>query len=105
MRFDAGNGEREALATDISEGGLHLVTNEVSRVGSRLQIDVELDGTTTRHECEVMWAIRVPDHLRDAMAYGMGVRFLHPPAEWSGRFRKWRATVENPSDLQWSLAD
>jgi hypothetical protein len=94
VRFDAGDGERTAFANDISEGGLHLVTNEVTRVGARLRIEVELDEESTQHECEVMWAIRVPEHLTESMVYGMGLRFLHPPAGWSLRFRRWKESLD-----------
>ena len=94
VTYDAGNGEQSATASDLSESGLHLVTNDVARVGSRIRVEIDLDGESTCHDCEVMWAIRVPDHLKDSMVYGMGLRFLHPPRDWSARFRRWR---ENPA--------
>lgn len=82
--------ELSAFAHDISEGGLHVVTNDVAPVGSRLALEVELGDYSCRHECEVMWAIRVPEHLTGSLVYGMGVRILHPPVDWSRRFRTWK---------------
>jgi len=78
---------------NISETGLCIRTNDVFKVGTRIRLHVEFPQRTIVQSGEVMWAIRVPEHLLESMVCGMGIRFLSPEPGWSEFFRKWKASV------------
>ena len=80
-------------AESVSEGGLHINTNDVLGVGTRLVLRIEFPDRTVLRHGEVTWAIRVPEHLRDEMVCGMGIRFLDPDPEWLEFFRGWRNSL------------
>jgi len=39
---------------------------------------------------EVLWAIRVPEHMASTLICGMGVRFVDTVPDWTDFFRRWR---------------
>jgi uncharacterized protein (TIGR02266 family) len=78
------------FATNISEAGLCIDTNRVYPVGTRLVLQLEFPGHTVRHDGEVAWAIKVPDHLRSAMVCGMGITFIRPDPAWAAFFRRFK---------------
>jgi Tfp pilus assembly protein PilZ len=96
VRFGVGNTDREELCQSISEGGLYIGTNDVYKVGTRLTVKVELPEGTVCHRGEVVWAIKVPEHLRDSMVCGMGISFIDPDPEWPAFFRRWKASMGAP---------
>lgn len=77
-------------ATNVSVAGLCIDTNRVYPVGTRLVLYLEFPGRTIRHDGEVAWAIKVPDHMRDAMVCGMGISFVEPDPAWASFFRSWK---------------
>ena len=82
--------DHEADADALSEAGLHIRTNDVCKVGTRIRLTVELPDGPFEHNGEVMWAIRVPGHLKDSMVYGMGIEFVEPSPAWSVAFENWK---------------
>ena len=93
IRLDVSYGihqpDRKAVADNISEAGLYLNTNDVFGVGTRLVLRIEFPHVSVWHSGEVVWACRVPDHLRDSMMCGMGIRFINPDSTWPAFFREW----------------
>ncbi len=85
-------------AESVSEGGLHISTNDVLGVGTRLVLRIEFPERAVLQLGEVTWAIRVPEHLRDEMVCGMGIRFLDPDPEWTEFFRGWRGSLASSKD-------
>ncbi len=80
-------------AESVSEGGLHINTNDVLAVGTRLVLRIEFPERAVLQKGEVMWAICVPEHLRNEMVCGMGIQFLDPDPKWVTFFRDWRAAL------------
>lgn len=93
VRFGIGNADRESVAANISEGGLHIQTNDILRAGSRIDIEIDFPGRTVSQRGEVMWAIQVPERDRDSMIYGMGIRFVRVEPDWSRFFLQWKKGV------------
>ena len=93
VRYGAASIDRCDTVADISEGGVCIRTNDVYAVGTRLQMLIEFPDRTVHQRGEVMWAIRVPEHLRDSMLHGMGIQFLDPEPGWSAYFRDARAQL------------
>ena len=77
-------------AESVSEGGLHINTNDVLGVGTRLVLRIEFPERAVLQEGEVTWAIRVPEHLRNEMVCGMGIQFVDAGPAWFSLFRRWR---------------
>ena len=94
--FGVGNTDREDRCESISEGGLYISTNDVFKVGMRLIVKIEFPESTVCHRAEVVWAIRVPEHLRESMVCGMGISFIDPGPEWPAFFRRWKAELGAP---------
>ena len=82
-------------AESVSEGGVHINTSELLGVGTRLVLRIEFPDRAVLQRGEVTWAIRVPEHLRDEMVCGMGIRFIDPDTEWLEFFRSWRASLSD----------
>ncbi len=91
ISYGVGTINREAFAESISEAGLHIDTNDVFQVGTRLILRVEFPGRAICHQGEVTWAIHVPPHMSDSMVCGMGIRFVDPDPRWMDFFRQWKA--------------
>lgn len=96
VRFGVDALEHSARSTNISEDGIHLATNVVLEIGQRVQLAIEFGEYTSRQTGEVIWAIQVPEHLTDAMVYGMGIRFVDPDPGWSSVFRQWSEAWRAP---------
>jgi uncharacterized protein (TIGR02266 family) len=90
VRFGFVTADRKAFADNLSEGGLFIRTNAVLPVGSQINIEIELPQRTVQQSGEVMWAIKVPDHQKDILVCGMGIRFLQTDPGWTALFRKLR---------------
>ena len=92
--------DRVDRATCISEHGLYIPTNDIFQVGTRIQLSVEFPDRVVHHGGEVIWAIQVPDRLRDSLVYGMGIRFVEPEAGWFDFFRRWRRDRESTVEAE-----
>jgi uncharacterized protein (TIGR02266 family) len=90
VHYGASGEERSAFAENISEGGMYINTNEVYRVGDRLNLRIEFPEGTLQKRGEVVWAIRAPEHQRDALMCGMGISFADGDPAWPSFFRRWR---------------
>ncbi len=93
VSYGVGSIDSAGCAESLSEGGLHINTNDVLGVGTRLVLRIEFPDKAVVQNGEVTWAIRVPEHLRDEMICGMGIRFLDPDPEWLEFFRAWRDSL------------
>ena len=85
--------DRSAVAENISEGGLYIRTNQVLPVGSQISMEIEFPERTVAHTGEVLWAIRVPEHMAETMVCGMGIRFIDTIPGWSELFARWKSQV------------
>ena len=86
--------DRTDYAFNISEKGLCIRTNKVLKVGTRIRLQIEFPERSVFFIGEVMWAIKVPEHLIDSMVCGMGVRFLNPEPGWGDYYRGWRRSMD-----------
>ena len=82
--------DRSAVAENVSEGGLYIRTNQVLAVGSQIAMEIEFPERTVVHTGEVLWAIRVPEHLAQTMVCGMGIRFVDTVPDWIEFFARWK---------------
>jgi hypothetical protein len=85
--------DRAAAAETVSEGGLHIRTNDTFKVGTRLVLRIDFPERSIQMRGEVVWSIRVPEHMERDLVCGMGVRFLGGDLEWPVFFRRWRDRV------------
>jgi len=94
VRYGYVTADRSALAQNVSEGGLYIRTNQVLPVGSQISMEIEFPERTIVHTGEVMWAIRVPEHMAATLVCGMGVRFVDTIPGWSAFFRRWKSGLD-----------
>ncbi len=92
VRYGPTAPERSDRVETISEGGLYINTNETYKVGTRLLLEIEFPDRVVTQRGEVVWAIQVPQHLRDSLVCGIGVEFVYPDAEWATFFRQYSAS-------------
>ena len=93
VSFGVDSIDSAGCAESVSEGGLHINTNNLLGVGTRLVLRIEFPDRAMMRHGEVTWTIRVPEHLRDDMVCGMGIRFLDQDPEWLEFFRGWRSSL------------
>ena len=93
VHFGTGSCDHRAHAENISETGLYINTNRVFPVGTQLLIQVEFPECAVFRRAQVVWAIRVPEHMQEDMICGMGVEFIGKDAEWQNAFRRWRSRL------------
>ncbi len=92
VRYGPTAPERSDRVETISEGGLYINTNDVSKVGTRLLLEIEFPDRVVTQRGEVVWAIQVPEHLRDSLVCGIGIEFVYPGNGWATFFRGYSAT-------------
>jgi len=85
--------DRTAVAENISEGGLYIRTNQVLPVGSQIAMEIEFPERTVVQTGEVLWAIRVPQHMAATLICGMGIRFVDTSPGWTDFFQRWKNGV------------
>ena len=93
VRYGQPSTDLKGRAENVSEGGLYVLTNKVFNVGARIRLVIEFQTGEFEHEAEVMWAIAVPEHMKDSLVHGMGLQFVDPPPEWPSFFAAWRESV------------
>jgi uncharacterized protein (TIGR02266 family) len=86
--------EHRAFAESISEGGLHIITNEPLKVGTHVALRIEFPQGPIDLRGEVVWAIRVPEGQRNVLVHGMGIGFIDPDPQWAALYGAWKAEVE-----------
>jgi Tfp pilus assembly protein PilZ len=64
-----------SFATDLSETGLCIKTNNIFRPGTKLYIIIEFEGNPFKCEGVVMWAKKAPPQLVRHVKNGMGIEF------------------------------
>jgi Tfp pilus assembly protein PilZ len=94
VSYGIGVADRSGLAESISEGGLYINTNDAYKVGTPLVLRIDFPERTVVQRGEVVWAIRVPEHLRESMVCGIGVSFVDPDPDWLAFFHRWRDALD-----------
>jgi hypothetical protein len=90
VRYGVESLDHVEQAQNICEGGLYIATNRVLEVGTRIQLAIAFPDQEPLLAGEVVWAIQVPEHLRQSVVYGMGIRFVDPHPAWPECFRRWK---------------
>ncbi len=67
--------EHTAFLTDFSKGGVNIKTNRVFKPGTKLFMEIEIDGRVLNAEGVVVWAKQVPQALSRIIRNGMGIKF------------------------------
>ncbi len=67
--------EYTAFLTDFSGGGVNIKTNRVFKPGTKLIMEIEIDGRVFNAAGVVVWARQVPQTLSRIVKNGMGIRF------------------------------
>jgi hypothetical protein len=98
VRFGVKNLDRSDRARNVSSEGLYIATNDVFKVGSRIDLAIGFPAGETALRGEVIWAIQVPEHLRGSMVYGMGIRIVKADAAWPERFAAWKESLRGKPD-------
>jgi hypothetical protein len=91
VQFGADALEREGVAENISEGGVYMDTNDVSKPGTELLLRIQFPEAAVVLRAEVVWAIHIPEGQPRRLLCGMGLRFLDTGTEWTTFFRRWAA--------------
>ena len=80
--------ELNSIATNISEGGIHLQTNKVLKPGTKVYLIID-DGDKS-FDCEgvVRWAKKVPPGFERIAPCGMGVKLNSSPREMLELFNR-----------------
>lgn len=90
VRYGQFTADREAIAVNVSMGGLFVKTNDIFPTGSELTLEIEFPERTVQLSGEVMWAIKVPEHQKEMLVCGMGVRFVQTEPGWPELFERWK---------------
>lgn len=93
VRFGTQGAHHTGFTKDISETGLFIRTNTVSRPGTTLQVEIAFPEQTFLLWARVVWAKKVPPQLAHLMDCGMGVCFIDPPADWLEFCSAWKAKI------------
>ena len=93
VRYGRASLDKNAFAENISESGLYINTNQVFSVGTVLLMQVEFPQSTITQHGLVMWAIGVPEHMRDSMVCGMGIAFTALDPGWPTFFSNWMTSL------------
>lgn len=91
VRYGEERADRTAFTKNISEKGLFVQTNGVSRPGTTLMLEIDLPDGTIALWGRVAWAKKVPPQLASVVQCGMGIRIIDPPEEWVEAYRRWSA--------------
>ena len=92
VRYGLNACERAASADNVSKEGLFISTNTTFPAGTQIMLEVEFPEASFFHRAEVIWAIRVPEHMQDDLICGMGVKFVKPDSSWLKFFQTWKAS-------------
>jgi len=88
-RIYKGSIGRDAAVVDLSVGGAFLAGDKPLPEGSRVSLEIDLDGgATLRLRALVRWARREDASGRDDLCFGMGVEFEDAGPEVAGRLRR-----------------
>jgi Tfp pilus assembly protein PilZ len=91
VRFGLHTCEQTASAENVSKEGLFINTNKTFPAGTQFRVEVDFPKASFSHRAEVIWAVRVPEQMKDDMLCGMGVKFIKPDASWPEFFETWNA--------------
>ena len=95
IRYGVETTDCRDAADTISEGGLHILTNEPLDVGTRVAIVVEFEEHEVKLTGEVVWAIKVPEALRESLVYGMGVELIDASDYWKESLDEWNEQLQH----------
>lgn len=92
VRYGVNACDRNASAENVSKDGLFIATNSTFPAGTQLMLQIEFPEASFFLRAEVIWAIRVPEHMKEDLICGMGVKFLEPDAGWLKFFNNWKVS-------------
>jgi Tfp pilus assembly protein PilZ len=80
--------EHSALATEFSDQGVFLKTNDVYGQGTKLYLIFEIDDKRYEAEGIVVWAKKAPPRLVRVVKNGMGIKFTSISQELVDLYKK-----------------
>jgi hypothetical protein len=93
VRFGEAKTDRSAFTRNLSETGIFIQTNSISRPGTTIQVELSFPDRSFSMWGEVMWAKKVPPQLAHILDCGMGIRFVDPTPEWRAFYAEWARKV------------
>jgi Tfp pilus assembly protein PilZ len=90
VRYGLSTPEKTAFTKNLSETGLFLMTNQVFKPGTTIQVQIQFPTETFSLWARVVWAKVVPPQLSHVLECGMGVCFVDPGDEWKTFFLAWK---------------
>ena len=93
VRFGDDVSSRTGFTRNVSETGIFVQTNQVSRPGSMIHVELEFPEGRFEMWARVAWAKKVPPQLAHILDCGMGLQFVEPPPDWPEFYREWRKKV------------
>jgi hypothetical protein len=93
VRFGDEISSRSGFTKNLSETGIFIQTNLVSRPGSMIHVELEFPEAKFTMWARVQWGKKVPPQLAHILECGMGLQFVDPPPEWAAFYREWRKKI------------
>lgn len=84
---------RTGFTKNVSETGIFIHTNQVSRPGTMIHVELQFPEAKFAMWARVAWAKKVPPQLAHILDCGMGLQFLDAPPEWKDFYREWRRKI------------
>jgi len=90
VRYGLGTADKTAFTKNLSETGLFLMTNQVFKPGTTMQVQIQFPTETFSLWARVVWAKVVPPQLAHVLECGMGICFIDPSDDWKAFFQEWK---------------
>lgn len=90
VRYGLSAPEKTAFTKNLSETGLFLMTNQVFKPGTTIQVQIQFPTETFSMWGRVVWAKVVPPQLSHVLECGMGICFIDPSDDWKTFFLAWK---------------
>jgi hypothetical protein len=90
VRYGLSTPEKTGFTKNLSETGLFVMTNNVFKPGTTIQVQIQFPNETFSLWARVVWAKSVPPQLAHVLECGMGLCFIDPGEEWTSFFLAWK---------------
>src|SRR5262245_3541806 len=90
VRYGLSSPEKTAFTKNLSETGLFLLTNQVFKPGTTIQVQIQFPKETFSLWAKVVWAKVVPPSLAHVLECGMGICFINPGDDWKTFYSEWK---------------
>ena len=90
VRYGLSTPEKTAFTKNLSETGLFIMTNQVFRPGTTIQVQIQFPDETYSMWARVVWAKVVPPQLAHVLECGMGVAFIDASDDYKNFYRVWK---------------